>query len=112
MESALPVTLCYMLADLKAETEQHCHTVRLSHPSVSASDSSIIDSCTAQTTGSVRLGLKNNAAEKYDAVMLLKCFIVGICVFYLKRMTSGSKCVFSLLCLITYCKSKMERSPL
>lgn len=51
MESALPVTLCYMLADLKAKTEQHCHAVSLSHPSISVSDSPIIDCCTAQMIG-------------------------------------------------------------
>lgn len=61
MESALPVTLCYMLADLKAKTERHSHAVSRSHPSISASDSPIIDCCT----------------EKRDMV-LLKCLIVCI----------------------------------
>lgn len=51
MESALPVTLCYMLADLKAKMERHCNAVSRSHPSISASDSPIIDCCTAQMIG-------------------------------------------------------------
>lgn len=38
-ESAFPVTLCYMPADLKAKTEQHCHAVCPSHSAVSTSDS-------------------------------------------------------------------------
>lgn len=51
MESALPVTLYYMLADLKAKMERHCSAVSLSLPSISASDSHIIDCCTAQMIG-------------------------------------------------------------
>lgn len=67
MESALPVTLCYMLADLKAKMERHCHAVSLPHPSVSAFDSPIIECCTAEMTGKqFKGGLKNNTSERND----------------------------------------------
>lgn len=48
MAYALPVTLCYMLADLKAKMEQHCRVVSLSHPTALTSDAAITDCCTAR----------------------------------------------------------------
>lgn len=51
MAYALPVTWCYMLADLKAKMEQHCRVVSLLHPSVLTSDAAITDCCTAREIG-------------------------------------------------------------
>lgn len=73
MESALPVTLCYMLADLKAKTAQHCHVVSLPYPSVSASDFPIIDCCTAQKISKqCEAWVKEQYCQgKYDVEILL-----------------------------------------
>lgn len=47
----MPVTVCYMLADLKAEMERHGSAVSISHPSVLVSDSVITDWGRNQMTG-------------------------------------------------------------
>lgn len=51
MESALPVTLCYMLTDLKAKTERSAVLSGVPPPSILMSDSAIIDCCTAHMIG-------------------------------------------------------------